>query len=76
MAPPDPQIFITILYQRSFRSPNLYTPFGHLFPYWRAVSHVRRAVRTEPILMDFLMLAIGLGFFGLAAAYTAACDRL
>jgi len=26
--------------------------------------------------MDFLMLAIGLGFFGLAAAYTAACDRL
>jgi len=26
--------------------------------------------------MDFLMLAIGLGFFGLAVAYTAACDRL
>jgi len=25
--------------------------------------------------MDFLMLAIGLGFFGLAVAYTAACDR-
>ena len=37
---------------------------------------MRRAVRTEPTLMDFLMLAIGLGFFGLAAAYTAACDRL
>jgi len=26
--------------------------------------------------MDFLMLALGLGFFGLAVAYTAACDRL
>jgi hypothetical protein len=37
---------------------------------------MRRAVRTEPTLMDFLMLAIGLGFFGLAVAYTAACDRL
>jgi hypothetical protein len=26
--------------------------------------------------MDILMLALGLGFFGLAVAYTAACDRL
>jgi len=26
--------------------------------------------------MDILMLALGLGFFGLAVAYTAVCDRL
>jgi len=26
--------------------------------------------------MDILMLALGLGFFGLAVAYTVACDRL
>jgi hypothetical protein len=29
----------------------------------------------EPFTMDILMLALGLGFFGLAVAYTAACDR-
>jgi hypothetical protein len=37
---------------------------------------MRRAVRTEFRPMDILMLALGLGFFGLAVAYTAACDRL
>jgi hypothetical protein len=26
--------------------------------------------------MDLIMLAVGLGFFALAAAYTLACDRL
>jgi len=37
---------------------------------------VRQAFRMEFRPMDILMLALGLGFFGLAAAYTAACDRL
>jgi hypothetical protein len=36
----------------------------------------RRAFRLEPSTMDILMLALGLGFFGLAVAYTAACERL
>jgi len=27
-------------------------------------------------MMDFIMLAIGLGFFALSVGYTVACDRL
>jgi len=27
-------------------------------------------------MLDFIMLAIGLGFFALSVGYTIACDRL
>jgi hypothetical protein len=42
---------------------------------WRAAS--RAACLSYGVRpMDILMLALGLGFFGLAVAYTTACDRL
>jgi hypothetical protein len=33
-------------------------------------------VAVESSMLDFLMLAIGLGFFVLSLAYTYACDQL
>jgi uncharacterized membrane protein len=32
--------------------------------------------RKEQLMLDFIMLAVGLGFFALAVGYTIACDRL
>jgi hypothetical protein len=32
--------------------------------------------RKEHPMTDFIMLAIGLGFFALSVGYTVACDRL
>ena len=32
--------------------------------------------RKEHPMLDFIMLAMGLGFFALAVGYTIACDRL
>jgi hypothetical protein len=37
----------------------------------------RRSKRdTERIMLDFFMLALGLGFFAAAVGYTYACERL
>jgi hypothetical protein len=30
----------------------------------------------EPLMLDVIMLAIGVGFFAVALAYVAACERL
>lgn len=32
--------------------------------------------RQEPDMFDFVFLALGLGGFGLLAAYARACDRI
>jgi hypothetical protein len=31
---------------------------------------------VEPLLLDLIMLAIGIGFFAIAVAYVAGCERL
>jgi hypothetical protein len=47
-------------------------PLGHAF----AGAQHGPAVRKEPLMLDVIMLAIGLGFFALSVGYTIACDRL
>jgi hypothetical protein len=31
---------------------------------------------SESAMLDLILLALGLGFFGLMAAYAAGCDRI
>ena len=38
-------------------------------------SRAPRAIR-ENSMLDFIMLALGLGFFAAAVGYTYACERL
>ena len=35
-----------------------------------------RPFEREPYMLDFIMLALGLGFFALSIGYAYACDRL
>jgi hypothetical protein len=38
--------------------------------------YVARALRKEQLMLEFIMLAIALGFFALSVGYTIVCDRL
>ena len=51
-------------------------PISHRFFTSAFLSPSRRKPGTEIIMLDIAMLAIGLGFFALSAAYAYACDRL
>jgi hypothetical protein len=35
-----------------------------------------RSFQREPRVLDLLLLALGVGFFGLMAAYAAGCERV
>jgi hypothetical protein len=37
---------------------------------------LRAACRTEWVMQDVIMLALGLGFFALSVGYAMACERL
>jgi hypothetical protein len=37
---------------------------------------IRRAHRKEQPMLDFILLALGLGFFALSIAYAFGCDHL
>ena len=39
-------------------------------------SSLRNAFEREPRMFDFILLAMGLGFFALSISYAYACDRL
>ena len=39
-------------------------------------GRVRKQRDKEHLMLDIVMLALGLGFFGVAVGYTYACERL
>ncbi len=42
----------------------------------RVTNCTRRTHRKERPMLDFILLAVGLGFFALSIAYAFGCDRL
>jgi hypothetical protein len=49
--------------------------FGHSVSNGCCVGSVVDSARSNPML-DVIMLALGLGFFAVALAYVAGCERL